>query len=236
VPGVSEEYRVRAVNTARDSENKVHDDAVAARYGFRGGLVTGVDVYGYMAVPVLARLGPGWWQDGRMAVKLLLPFYEGETVVVRVRAEGPQLVVTADDENGAVRASGTAALGAPPLSELPPEAPLPQDRPEASAEVIHAGRVLGTASAVLSEATPEALLGLANTLVVSNYKISPWIHTASEVACYGTAQPGEALSVRGVIRDCYEPKGHQIMVLDVAIVGRGLIQRIKHSAIWKLRE
>ena len=36
------EYRVKARNTSADSENKIHDDAVARQYGFRGALVPGV--------------------------------------------------------------------------------------------------------------------------------------------------------------------------------------------------
>jgi hypothetical protein len=41
-------YSVAAFNTAHDSENKIHDDATARRFGFGGGLVPGVDVYAYM--------------------------------------------------------------------------------------------------------------------------------------------------------------------------------------------
>src|SRR5687767_9234900 len=41
-------YRVSAYNTSRHSENKMHDDTVAKRYGFSGGLVPGVDVMAYM--------------------------------------------------------------------------------------------------------------------------------------------------------------------------------------------
>ena len=42
-------YEVRAFNTATASENKIHDDAVARRFGFHGALVPGVEVYAYMA-------------------------------------------------------------------------------------------------------------------------------------------------------------------------------------------
>jgi hypothetical protein len=38
-----EAYRVQAYNTSKQSENKIHDDAVARRFGFSGGLVPGVD-------------------------------------------------------------------------------------------------------------------------------------------------------------------------------------------------
>jgi hypothetical protein len=41
-------YRVQAYNTAKQSENQMHDDTVAKRFGFSGGLVPGVDVMAYM--------------------------------------------------------------------------------------------------------------------------------------------------------------------------------------------
>ena len=41
-------YRVSAFNTSKQSENKIHDDTVARRFGFSGGLVPGVDVMAYM--------------------------------------------------------------------------------------------------------------------------------------------------------------------------------------------
>ena len=43
-----EPYRVTAYNTSKQSENKIHDDTVARRFGFSGGLVPGVDVMAYM--------------------------------------------------------------------------------------------------------------------------------------------------------------------------------------------
>ena len=41
-------YRVSAYNTSKLSENKIHDDTVARKFGFSGGLVPGVDVMAYM--------------------------------------------------------------------------------------------------------------------------------------------------------------------------------------------
>ena len=46
-------YSVNAYNLAKNSENKIHDDSVARRFGFQGGLVPGVDVFAYMT-----RAGP----------------------------------------------------------------------------------------------------------------------------------------------------------------------------------
>ena len=52
-----EAYRVSAYNTAKQSENKIHDDAVARRFGFSGGLVPGVDVMAYMMHIPVAKWG-----------------------------------------------------------------------------------------------------------------------------------------------------------------------------------
>jgi len=76
-------YRVRARNTAVESENKIHDDSVAAGYGFRGGLVPGVTVYAYMTVPIVERFGLDWVERGSMQVKFHQPFYDGEEVSVQ---------------------------------------------------------------------------------------------------------------------------------------------------------
>ena len=53
--------RVSAYNTAKASENKIHDDAIAQRFGFRGGLVGGVHVYAYMTHLPVQRWGRRGW-------------------------------------------------------------------------------------------------------------------------------------------------------------------------------
>ena len=54
---------ITARNPATDSENRIHADDVARRYGFRGGLVPGVTVYGYIATALAA--DSGWVAHGR---------------------------------------------------------------------------------------------------------------------------------------------------------------------------
>ncbi len=41
-------HTLKGYNDAAESANKIHDDRVAAQYGFRGGLLPGVTVYAYM--------------------------------------------------------------------------------------------------------------------------------------------------------------------------------------------
>ena len=54
-----------AFNTATASTNKIHDDDVAQQYGFRGGLVPGVDVYAYLTHVPVREWGRTWLEDGR---------------------------------------------------------------------------------------------------------------------------------------------------------------------------
>ncbi len=77
-----EPYRVAAYNTAHDSENKIHDDATARRFGFGGGLVPGVDVYGYMSHLPVMRWGRAWLERGSAECRFLKPVYDGELATV----------------------------------------------------------------------------------------------------------------------------------------------------------
>src|SRR5438132_2247019 len=149
-------YRVRARNTSAESENKIHDDTVAASYGFRGGLVPGIAVYAYMTVPIVERFGLDWLESGSMQAKFHRPFYDGEEVIVRAQADTTsdpiKIAITAGREDGTVCATALATvkdrstwLGEPRLEEYP-EAPLPplEARPVASRESLRPGTVLGT--------------------------------------------------------------------------------------------
>ena len=51
-------HKVNAFNLSAASENKIHDDAVAQKFGFQGGLVPGVEVYAYMSNLRCGNSGP----------------------------------------------------------------------------------------------------------------------------------------------------------------------------------
>ena len=53
-------HKLVARNDAVTSENKIHDDDVAKRFGFSGGLVPGVTVFGYMTWPAAKAWGREW--------------------------------------------------------------------------------------------------------------------------------------------------------------------------------
>ncbi len=147
-------YRIQAQNHAQDSENKIHDNRVAARYGFRGGLVPGVTVYAYMTVPLVKAFGDVWLEQGAMQVKFIKPFYEGETVIVRAQvepsSEAKAISLQAEREDGEVCAVARATLEATSQAEIAayPERALPEmeARAEARRENFTVGAALGSLS------------------------------------------------------------------------------------------
>src|SRR4029077_9487206 len=106
-------YRVSAYNTAHDSENKIHDDATARRFGFGGGMVPGVDVYGYMMHMPVARWGRAWLERGTAECRFFKPVYDGETATVAA-GEGAEEIEIAVESRGDRCATGRAALPAEP--------------------------------------------------------------------------------------------------------------------------
>jgi hypothetical protein len=263
--------RIRAVNTAADSENKIHDDRIAAQYGFRGGLVPGVTVYGYLAAAVIAHFGEPWLNRGAMDVCFHQPVYEGEEAVVNltVDPDSPGHVRVNVVINGTDCASGVASLfdrnetdaRPTPTAVQPTQAPV---RRAPTVETLAPGTVLTPLSqpldlaqsrisapldpAVVAPTTgarfahPAVLLALANEIFVKNYELGPWIHSSSEVRKFSAARDGEHLHTSARVEDRFERKGHEFVVLDVTIASGDvaqtnprIVERIRHTAIWRPR-
>src|SRR5437870_5256765 len=75
-------YSLSAYNTAKHSENKMHDDTVAKQFGFSGGLVPGVEVYAYMSHVPLQAWGRAFLERGEMEGRFIKPVYDGEIATV----------------------------------------------------------------------------------------------------------------------------------------------------------
>jgi acyl dehydratase len=258
-------YRVQAYNTATASTNKIHDDAVARQYGFRGGLVPGVDVYAYLCHLPAERWGADWLARGTMTARFRSPVYDGETVEV----EG---TVTDDDgvdlalhgPSGELCAGGRATLPEPAAVPDPPDPSSwpagepPVDRPPASAaslrarpfgqlvEVFDAAAALSYLDDVREDlplfadrglAHPAWLLRYANYVLGANVQLGPWIHTASTVQLHGPVGDGAVLETRALVADVRDQRGHQVVDLDVLQLASGqVVARTTHTAIYQLRD
>ena len=251
-----------AFNTATASENKIHADDVAARFGFSGGLVPGVDVFAYMAHAPVERWGRDWLSQGRIRIRLGKPVYDGdETTVTAVDQPDGALALTVS-ARGLDCASGTAWRShAEPARALLPrgDLPLPDDRPAASPDSLPVGKVLGTLSETYTTdiglahlldtredpalfdggrlANPAYLLRRANYVLAQTVRLGPWIHVESDVRLHGLITDGEVFETRAVVIDNSDQKGHLIVTLDVTVSsGERVAMSCRHWAIYAPRQ
>jgi acyl dehydratase len=80
-------WRGIAYNAATDSENRIHADDVAQRFGFRGGLVPGVTVFAYLVQPAIEAWGLDWLAGGAATIACKQPLYDGARFEVSVTPE-----------------------------------------------------------------------------------------------------------------------------------------------------
>jgi hypothetical protein len=146
-------YRVKARNTSATGENAIHDDTVARRYGFRGGLVPGVTVYAYLTHPLVEALGAAWLERGTATVRFLKPILDGEEVLVTGAITSREAAGLAASVTGSTAAGGECAVLAASLSAGLPTpvnlatygtAALPAERPPVSRAYLESLGVLGT--------------------------------------------------------------------------------------------
>ena len=232
-----DDHVLTAFNTATASTNKIHDDDVARQYGFRGGLVPGVDVYAYLTHLPVREWGRAWLEDGRVSARFVTPVYDGHEVTVSGTWDGDDLDLTVTD---AATTCATARAGRPAPVATAPEpaaAPLPADPPSASAEALRPGTVLGTVTdrfdaaahslyladvreslplyAAEGIAHPGWVLRFANTALSRNVVLGPWIHVSSDVALLGVVHDGAEVAAHAVVLDEFERKGHRFVTMKI---------------------
>src|ERR1700738_3297288 len=141
-----EAYRVSAYNTAKLSENKMHDDTVARRFGFSGGLVPGVDVMAYMMHLPVKKWGRAFLEHGLIEARFVKPVYDGETADVTGEERDGVLSIEVESR-GQLCATGSASLPAfapsVSISDFSETAPVAERRP-VNATSYELGKWLGT--------------------------------------------------------------------------------------------
>jgi hypothetical protein len=255
-------YRVRACNTATESTNKIHDDDVARRLGFRGGLVPGVDVYAYLCHLPTERWGRDWLERGTIAARLSSPVYDGDEVEITGIPDGDRaLDLGLTDPAGTRCAECRAVLpgdgaDAPPIGDWPVGDP-PQSPPAATPEVLTSRRFgrlnvhfrVERSHEYLDDirerlplfrneriAHPGWLLRFANYVLTANVRLGPWIHVESSVQFFGTVTDGDRVETRALVTGEYERNGHRFVDVDVLQLVRDRpVARTAHTAIYRPR-
>jgi acyl dehydratase len=257
-----ETYRVQAYNTAKLSENKMHDDTVARRFGFSGGLVPGVDVMAYMMHLPVAKWGRAFLERGLIEARFVKPVYDGETADMTGEESDGVLSIEVESR-GQPCATGSASLpaSAPTLSisDFIETAAVTERRP-VNATSYELGKWLGTvprtwageaALEYLADVRerdpiyaseglghPGLLQRVMNKVLVDNAILGPWIHVGSRMQLLNAARSGDELTARAKVTGNYEKKGHRFVELDALVVanGRTPVAHCQHIAIYQPRE
>lgn len=257
-----ETYRVQAYNTAKLSENKMHDDTVAKRFGFSGGLVPGVDVMAYMMHLPVANWGRAFLERGLIEARFVKPVYDGETADVTARKRDSVLSIEVISR-GQLCATGSASLpaSAPSVSISDfRETGAVVERKPVNAASYEIGKWLGTvprawagdaANEYLTDVRegdaiyareglghPGLLQRVMNKVLVDNAILGPWIHVGSRMQLLTLARSGDELTARAKVTGNYEKKGHRFVELDALVVanGRTPLAHCQHIAIYQPRE
>jgi acyl dehydratase len=262
MPSRLEPYRVSAFNTAKQSENKMHDDTVARRFGFSGGLVPGVDVMAYMMHLPVAKWGRAFLERGLIEARFVKPVYDGEVADISGEQDGGGLAIEVESR-GELCATGTASLpaSAPSLSiaDFSETVAVAERRPVDAASY-QLGKWLGTVPrAWAGDAAHEYLVDIRerdaiyareglghpgllqrvmNKVLVDNALLGPWIHVGSRMQLLSAGKVGDELTARAKVTGNYEKKGHRFVELDALVVANGktALAHCQHIAIYQPRE
>src|SRR3954470_15429694 len=253
------EHTVTAFNTDTASSNRIHDDATARRFGFRGGLVPGVGVYAYLVHLPAAGGGRDWVARGSVAARFEQPVYDGDAVHV---AWGPDGALELRDPSGHRCAVAPPAEAAAPATvvDLPLVPTIArEDRPPASPETLAVGTLFalephrfdaGVALRYLDDvredlalfreegiAHPAWILRDANYVLSANVELGPWIHVESDVVHHGLVTDGALVSARARVERLFERKGHRFVTLAVQhLADDRTVMTTTHTAIYRPRQ
>jgi hypothetical protein len=255
---VVDSYTVRARNLAPESDNKIHDDEVARRFGFTGALVPGVEVFAYATHPFAATWGEDFLSRGVIDMRFRRPVYDGDDVTVEAKETDDGYDVTLVGPDGEVRALGHAALAdeparvdltryvETPASEPTPRADetslavgtrLPTVREQATVEG-HAAYLHGVSETLpiyQRFVHPGALLRMVNAVLFRNVVMGPWIHTASSCRFLAAAPLPATLTAHGVVTERYERNGKSWVRFDALVLaGERPVVEVDHLAIYDL--
>lgn len=235
---------IEAVNTAPDSPNRIHTEE-ARRYGFQGGIVPGLTMYGYLVQPLIERYGDDWLASGQMEARFRRPVYDGEQLTLSVEPnggddDGVDLLITKGDDEVCVRGSARRHRDDKEIDvERYPRIPYdgsepPAGTPERMAELpglaewqLDTSREyvteylgqLGVDRDVFDRYLHPAVIARVSAYIVGRrFRFGPRIHFGVRSRFLAAAPVDAKLTGRGRIKRVWENKGNHYFESDLLVV------------------
>ena len=255
-----ETYRPTAYNHSQSSENGIHSDCEAQKYGFEGGLVTGAAIFGYMTYPLICLLGARGVERNSAEIRLLKPVYNGDVLSIDHTERNGLHFIQCRGRNNLVVAEMYSSKGIPPVNELsrlsgntpinvrPPiqwdliEVGTPfasfRWRPDIEEHLTYTTQIEDNLEIYLRDVLhPHAILDTANRALANRYKLSEWLHVGSTIHFRELIRIDEEIEVHAIPKKKWNKKGHEFVDLFVSyLVGDVVKTEIKHTAIFKVAE
>jgi acyl dehydratase len=255
--------QVVAVNNATESANPIHRDDAARASGFRGGLVGGMSLYGYLSLPAIDWWGDAWLVNGSMTARFRSPVYHGDELQIRVHpgaadtaarrvdlvnsdgricAEaliGPPTSNGPRTEVSSYRSSASGAelplIGYPTLSSLPDLAAY-DFCARVDDELVDAAARTGLAS-LGGVAHPKVVAAASIAIMYATFRAEgPRIHVGLATRQLGAVRYGDPLRARGRIVRAWRFKDRTYATNDVLVIDATdrAVLNVQNTTIWEL--
>lgn len=243
----------------RDENGDIHDDSVAAEYGFQGAVVHGIRVLEAALAPAYLEWGEGWFSGGRVSLRHRRPVYHGTTLVARYGApSGGTYPLTVLDPAGEEVAVGelTEPSGATEARPAPPAVPVPEPKRVAEKGAIRVGELVAGAPVVIDDdllhrhlfddpawrEPGKALLAasvvvhIAGAAGFDTYEwVTPGMYYAADVTFLAPPRYGATVHSSGPVVETYERNGNEYFVVDYTVADdERVIATVRQSVLYHM--
>ncbi|MBD3647846.1 MAG: hypothetical protein HUJ31_10440 [Pseudomonadales bacterium] len=258
---MEEVYEVQTFNDAEASENKIHSDDIASRFGFEGALVGGVVVFGHMTWPPIKAEGENWLTNNQAEVKFLKPAYDRQMLTIKYEPNEDGAETRCFNPTGTLLSTMTHKHGEfepNPLHEIPPAreevvreeiswdnlltdkpAPAYSWQPDYDTNLAFARQIEDGHSLYREGDTPLVhpfwMLRQCNSAFTRSFILPAWIHVGSKITFHKPLRVGQEIEVRMVPIDKWERKGHQFTTLYIPfLVDDEVYVEVEHTSIFRI--
>lgn len=254
-------YKIQAFNDALESENRIHSDEVAKKYGFEGALVGGVVVYGHMTYQPMQAMGAEWLTDNKAEVRFIKPAYDEQLLTIESEHQENSFKSSCQNDNKDLLStlSSSKGLGEPSPSWMIPPSPEKIIREEVHWDKLHLDQ---PAPAFIWQPDYDTNMDFANQLRDDNplylegkeplvhpfwtsrecnsafgrsFILPAWIHVGTVFSFRKPLRVGQDVEIRMIPQKKWESKGHQLTTLYIAFIvnGEPYIEA-EHTAIFNV--